>query len=133
MPTANAGGGTVVSIRRPDGAICTTTSSARAPGRAIETCNSSPNENILTGGSQTGGADGTASRSKKRRCRRSASSRRAHASAHIQDFLRCEFMVLLPRSLVNHFSEGGRTQVQGSVGGRGSCQRAGVLSAARTV
>src|ERR1700687_69885 len=117
MPTANAGGGTVVSIRRPDEPTCTTTSSPRAPGRAIETCNSSPNEKILAGGSQTGEADGTASRSKKRRCRRSASSRRAHASAHIQDFLRCEFMVLLPRSLVNLVSEGGRTQVQGSVSG----------------
>ena len=55
----------MVSIRRPDEATCTTTSSARAPGRAIETCNSSPNEKILAGGSQTGGADGTASRSKK--------------------------------------------------------------------
>src|SRR5450631_3239801 len=107
MPTANAGGGTVVSIRRPDGEICTTTSSARAPGRAIETCNSTPEEKIFAGGSQTGAAEGAASRSKKRRCRRSASSRRAHASAHIQDFLRCAFMALLPQSFVKHFSEGG--------------------------
>ena len=38
-------------------------------------------------------ARGTANSSKKRRCLRSASSRRAQASAHIQDFLRVVFMV----------------------------------------
>src|SRR3984893_7192007 len=92
MWAPSEGGGTRVSICNPDGVICTTTSSTRAPGNATTTRNPDPSAKMSAGGSHTGWAEGTASSSKKRRCLRSASSRSAQASAHIQDFLRFVFI-----------------------------------------
>src|ERR1700730_1064072 len=96
MWAPSEGGGTRVSICNPDGVICTTTSSTRAPGNATTTRNSVPSAKMSAGGSDTAWAEGTASSSKKRRCLRSASSRSAQASAHIQDFLRFVFIIAQP-------------------------------------
>src|SRR6202048_378349 len=92
MWAPSEGGGTVVSICNPDEVICTTTSSTRAPGNATTTRSSEPSAKMSAGGSLTGWVEGAASSSKKRRCLRSASSRSAQASAHIQDFLRFMFI-----------------------------------------
>src|SRR5271156_163158 len=105
------GGGTSVSICKPVGVICTATSSARAPGKATTTCSSEPSAKMSAGGSHTGRVEGRVSSSKKLRCLRSASSSRAQASAHIQDFLRLVFIA--------EINAAGGAEVQGAqeVGG----------------
>src|SRR5260370_33881331 len=96
MWALSEGGGTRVSLCKPDGVICTTTSSTRAPGNATTTWSSEPSAKMSAGGSHTGWVEGAASSSKKRRCLRSASSRSAQASAHIHDFLRFVFISASP-------------------------------------
>src|SRR5271156_4300076 len=100
------GGGTSGSICKPVGVICAATSSARAPGKATTTCSSEPSAKISAGGSHAGRVEGRVSSPNKLRCLRPASSSRAQASAHIQDFLRLVF--------IGNIDAAGRAEVQGA-------------------